>query len=280
MSPRNLVLDRAAEALARGGALVWGHRGARAYAPMNTLPSFELAARQGADGIELDVQLSADGVPVVIHDFTVDGTTDGTGAVKGLAFSRLRELDASARFTAAAEPLDGSGIAAYRNVRIPTLEEALDFARTAADGSFLVNVEIKAPFCDASGSDVGDGVEEATAAALRRTGMAERVIVSSFNPPSLRRFAALMPEVPLGFLYAADVPVDTAALVADLDRAAWHPNWKLADAASVAAERAAGRIVNCWTVNDASEAAALAARGVAGIITDEPDRILASLLRR
>ncbi len=219
----NAVIEAASAAVTKGVALVWGHRGARAYAPMNTLPSFECALKQGAEGIELDVQLSADGVPVIMHDFTVDGSTDGSGAVKGLTFAQLRRLDAAARFSASARPVDGSTLPNYGRVTIPTLQEVLDFASTARGGSFFVNIELKAPYCDTSGADTPDGLEEAVTAVIRDTKMEDRVIVSSFNPPSLRRFRALEPSIPLGYLFETDAPFDTRALVKDLGHEAWHP---------------------------------------------------------
>ncbi|MDX1995990.1 MAG: glycerophosphodiester phosphodiesterase family protein, partial [bacterium] len=86
------------DALNQGRMLVFGHRGASAYAPMNTLPAFELAAEQGADGIELDVHRSADGHPVIVHDFTVDKTTSGTGYVTGMTLAQLKALDAGEWF--------------------------------------------------------------------------------------------------------------------------------------------------------------------------------------
>jgi len=267
----NAVIEAASAAVAKGGALVWGHRGARAYAPMNTLPSFDCALKQGADGIELDVQLSADGVPVIMHDFTVDGTTDGKGAVKDLSFAQLRLLDAAARFSASSTPVDGSTIPSYGSVSIPSLQEVLDFASTARGGSFFVNIELKAPYCDEAGLDCPDGLEEAVAEVVRKTGMADRVIISSFNPPSLRRFRELEPSIPLGYLYEADAPVDTRALVKGLDHEAWHPHWKAATTEALEKEGQAGRIVNCWTVNGEDVASRLMDIGVAGIITDRPD---------
>ncbi len=271
----NVMLRAAAE----GRVLIQGHRGARAYAPMNTLPSFETAIRQGADGIELDVQLTRDGSLVVIHDFTVDGTTDGTGAVKDLSLAAIRELDAARRFSPAALPLSGKSEGPFRGVRIPTLDEVFTLVRDAARPDFLVNVEIKAPYCGPDGSDTTDGVEAAVAASIGRFGMEDRVVISSFNPPTLRRFRQLAPAIPIGFLYEEKAPVDTAPLMAGADHEAWHPHFSLATAAAIAAERVAGRIVNAWTVNDEAEARRLAAEGAAGIITDVPDRIRAALSR-
>src|SRR5512134_3880205 len=95
--------------------LNFAHRGARKQAPENTLPAFRRAAQLGADGLELDVHLSADGIPVVIHDSRVDQTTDGTGAVSGKSLSELRELDAGVWFSPQ-----------FAGTRIPTLIEVLD----------------------------------------------------------------------------------------------------------------------------------------------------------
>jgi glycerophosphoryl diester phosphodiesterase len=92
---------------------IWAHRGARREAPENTLPAFELAVAQGADGVEFDVQLTADGTVVVIHDETVERTTNGTGPVVGFGLAELRGLDASA------------GFGGYTGVQIPTLADTL-----------------------------------------------------------------------------------------------------------------------------------------------------------
>lgn len=284
----NLILRAARE----GRILVYGHRGARFYAPMNTLPSFLTAIGQGADGIELDVQLTADRELVVIHDFTVDGTTDGTGAVRDLLFAELRDFDAAAKFRpqekTLAEEAGGPSPGPFRGVAIPTLEEVFALVRDAAGPDFVVNVEIKAPYCDSAGAEApvgaeapagADGIEAVVADCIRRYGMEQRVVVSSFNPPTLARFKAACPEVPVGFLVEENVPVDTPALMAAVPHEAWHPRFSMADEASVSAQRRAGRSVNVWTVNDGTEALRLARIGASGIITDVPDRILAVLGR-
>lgn len=239
--------------------LVFGHRGARAYAPMNTLPSFELALEQGADGVELDVQLTKDGKLVVIHDFTVDGTTDGKGAVKDLTFDEIRSLDAGIRFHER-----------FRGTRIPTLGEVF----ALMGGKALVNVEIKAPFQRGTDPEFTDGVEKAVADCVLDAGMEKRVIISSFNPLTLKRFRKILPSVPIAFLYAADVPFDTTALMADIPHEAYHPHFKLAARETIAAEHEKGRAVNVWTVNEPEDAKRLAGDGVDGLITDKPDLIL------
>ena len=148
--------------LDQGHVLNIAHRGASAVAPPNTLAAFSKAAELGADGIEFDVHLSADGVPVVIHDFTVDATTDGHGRVAGLTVAQLKQLDAGSAF----DP-------AFAGERIPTLEEVLRFV----GGALLLNVELKS-------TDLRDtGLEQAGIAQVEQHGLSHRVLRSSFNLP-------------------------------------------------------------------------------------------------
>ncbi len=271
------------KAAREGRILVHGHRGARAYAPMNTLPSFGTAIRQKADGIELDVQLTADGHLVVIHDFTVDGTTDGSGAVKDLVFGKLREFNAAAKFLPMAKPLEESIPENFGKVPIPTLDEVFTLVRDSAGPDFMVNVEIKAPYCDADAAETPSGpagIEQAVADSIARFGMADRVIISSFNPPTLKRFKALCPQIPIGFLVEENVPVDTTRLMSGTAHEAWHPRFSMVRPDNTEREHRSGRIINAWTVNDEAEALRLAGLGVAGIITDRPDLIRACLFRK
>lgn len=246
------------EALSRGETLILGHRGASAYAPMNTLPAFVLAAEQGADGIELDVHRSKDGYGVVIHDFTVDHTTDGTGRVDSMTLAELKALDAGAWFGES-----------FIGTRIPTLAEVLE----AVGQRLYINVEIK------SESEETDGVEQVVADVIAQYTMQDRVIVSSFNPLALQRFRAIMPDVPVGFLYARVMPVDTEELMRSLNlrHEARHPHHEMVDAAYMAWARREGYAVNTWTVNDSQRAQELRDLGVNAIITDAPDVLLKAL---
>ncbi|WP_304223246.1 glycerophosphodiester phosphodiesterase family protein [Gracilinema caldarium] len=288
------------QAFQEGRTIVYGHRGSRAYAPMNTIPAFELAIQQGADGIELDVQLSADRELVIIHDFTVDGTTDGTGAVRDLLFAELRELNAAARFSPMAEPLQGH-IPHYPFIMIPTLEEVFSLVKDRAPADFIVNVEIKAPYCTASGGfasggfasgdaasgDAADdnGIEALVAACIDRYDMARNVIVSSFNPPTLKRFKAIKPSIPVGFLVEEASPSYTTTLINQYlpdiagksGHEAWHPRYSMVNPELVATERNHGRLTQAWTVNEPQLARDLVSWGVTGIITDMPDRIKTAL---
>jgi len=227
------------------------HRGASAAAPPNTLAAFRRAAELGADGVELDVHLSADGVPVVIHDFTVDATTDGTGPVAGLTLAQLKQLDAGSTF----DP-------AFAGERIPTLEEVLEM-----EERLFINVELKATGLRDS------GLERAVTALIKRCGARDRVLFSSFNPFSLRRARKLAPHIPAGLLYAPDLPLPLrrAWLAPLAPHEARHPEHTMVDARYMAWARRRGYRVNTWTVDDPEEMRRLIRLGVDGIITNVPD---------
>lgn len=233
--------------------LVFGHRGASGYAPMNTIPAFELALAQKADGVELDVHLSADGELVVIHDFTVDHTTDSTGPVDSMTLAQLKELDAGAWFDVQ-----------YAGTRIPTLDEVFE----AISGRMAVNVEIK---------PMTDGIEQKTADCIRRHGMVEKVIVSSFNPLVLHRFRKAAPEIAVGFLYAPETPPEWMQSMIGFDLQARHPYYAMIDRIYMDQAKRFGYRVNTWTVNDPTQALALRDLDVDCVITDYPDRIRQAL---
>ena len=165
--------------------LIFAHRGACKVAPENTLPAFEAAVRLGADGVELDVQYSSDGGLVVFHNPTLDATTNGTGRVTAHTLDELRSLDAGSWFGPE-----------FAGTRIPTLDEALDLLR----GKALVNIELKVLYSLKSslGADV--------VALVRRHGMADQVVLSSFNPFALRGARQAGPEIECGLLLAPDLP--------------------------------------------------------------------------
>jgi glycerophosphoryl diester phosphodiesterase len=237
--------------------LVLGHRGASAYAPMNTLPAFLLAADQGADGIEFDVWLSKDGFPVIIHDMEVDGTTKGHGRVADMTLAELQALDAGSWKDAR-----------YAETRIPTLDEV--FAAVGQRFAVL-NVEIK------SEEGMVESVEAAVAACIGRHGLHERVLVSSFDPRVLQRFSSLMPNVSIAFLEWEGTPEEAYGLAKLLRYSARHPHYTQIDNAYMKRARANDWRVNTWTVNDTTEARRLRDLGVDAIITDAPDVILREL---
>ena len=232
------------------GPLVIGHRGASAEAPENSMAAFSLALRYGADGIELDVQLSADGVPVVMHDARVDRMTSGRGLVADLPLAALQALEMA------------------QGERIPTLAEVL-----ATFGSqLLYNIEVK---------DFGwreRGTETAVAHLITTHHLEDNVLVSSFNPLALRRLRrCLPPRVPIALIR------DTGWLKFGYflaDGEADHPNHTLVDAAYMAWAKKRNYRVNVWTVDDPAEAWRLVGLGVRGIITNKPGLIRDSLNNR
>lgn len=237
-----------------GQTVVFGHRGAKAYAPMNTIPAFELAYEQGAIGIELDVHRSKDGYPVIVHNFTIDETTNGEGLVTEKTLTELKALDAGSWFSEE-----------FKDVQLPTLDEVFE----AVGQKLFINVEIK------SEDRETDGVEQVVADCIRRHYMSERVIISSFNPYTLQRFHEIMPDVMIGFLYMADM--NTKAAMEGYPHDARHPHHDMIDEDYMAWAKEHGYYVNTWTVNDPNRAIELQKLGVNVIVTDVPDVILDAL---
>jgi glycerophosphoryl diester phosphodiesterase len=236
----------------RQRALNIAHRGASRAAPQNTLAAFRKAMELGADGVELDVQLSADGHVVVMHNSSVDETTDGTGLVAEKTLAELKALDAGSKFSPQ-----------FAGERIPALAEVFD----ALDGKLLVNVELK----DLSAR--GDGLEASVVEVVRQYRMEKKVLFSSFNPFALRRVHALAPDIPIGLLYARSLPIflRRAWLAPLAPHQARHPDFTLVDKPLVEWCRARRLRVHTWTVNDPAEMKRLIGLGVDAIITDAPD---------
>jgi glycerophosphoryl diester phosphodiesterase len=228
--------------------LIFGHRGASAYAPENTLAAFGLAADQGADGIEFDVQLSTDGWPVILHDFRVDRTTNGTGKVAELTLAQLRALDA------------GEGQS------VPALDELFEMLGPR----LIYNIELK----NVSWRD--RGLEAAVADCIQSYRLDDRVIVSSFNPLAIRRARRyLSPRTPVALLRAPPWMYRYGYWLADGE--ADHPHYSMVDADYMSWARRRGYRVHVWTVDDPAEAIRLADLGVQAIITNKPDLIRESL---
>jgi glycerophosphoryl diester phosphodiesterase len=233
--------------------VVVAHRGNSSVAPQNTLAALESAWRAQADAVEIDVQLSADGEVVVIHDDTVDATTDGTGAVGELPLAALRALDAGATFAPA-----------YAGQRIPTFAEVLDLL-AARPGTDLL-LELKGSWAADDARTVTDAVDAA--------GLADRVVVQSFHPDTVAALRDVAPHLPRGWLVHQewDRLLETAA---ELKVAACNPyvGMVLADPTLVRRLHDADLRVMTWTANDARQWEGLLAAGVDAVITDRPDRL-------
>ncbi len=237
---------------------LFAHSGAKAVAPDNTLPAFQAALDQHADGIELDTQCSRDGVLVVLHDYSVDALTDGHGAVDQLTAAELQRLDAGSHFGPA-----------FAGVGIPTLVEVLDLVGDRC----LLNIEVKS-----YEHDGGDEVD-VLAKLIQERDLYEQVIVSSFNPTSLIKLRGIDARIPLGLLYGR--PLHPALMDAWLGPCmapeALHPYYAVVDADYMAWAKSLGKAVNTWTVNDDAEARRLRDLGVDVIITDVPAALRAAL---
>ncbi len=232
--------------------LVLAHRGASAYAPENTLAAFRLAFEMGADGIELDVTLTRDRVPVVLHDDRVDRTTNGKGAIKHMTLAEVQRLDAGAWFNEK-----------FRGEKVPTLDQVL--AEFGTRG--LINIELKSIF------PRSDGIERAAAQVIERVRTAERVLISSFNPLALYRIMKIEPRWPRGLLYSPNLPIYLRRawlrLVARPN--ALHPPHALINSEFVAWARRKGYKINTWTVDDPNEMKRLIALSVDAVMTNKPD---------
>lgn len=240
------------DGLKEGKTLVFGHRGASAYAPMNTIPAFERAYEMGAEGIEFDVHRSKDGHLVCLHDFTVDASTDGSGRVTEMTLDAIKSLDAGSWKDAA-----------FAGVSVPTLDEVFE----AVGDKLFLNVEIK------SETILSDGVEKLIADCITRHDIGHRVLVSSFNPLAIRRFRRHLPDVPVGYLTADAIPRRIKLFALGMNYDAFHPHESNITERMMDDMKARGIAVNTWTVNDPARARELAAMGVSVIITDKPDVI-------
>ena len=238
--------------------LIFAHRGASRVAPENTLPAFEAACTLGADGVELDVQYSSDGKLVVFHNPNLEGSSNGHGRVTAHTFEDLRGLDAGSWF----DPR-------FAGTLIPTLDEVLDLLA----GKLLVNIELKA--LEMAGSGLGADV----VAAVRVHKMADQVVLSSFNPMSLRQAKSAGPEIECGLLLAPDLPSWLRwGITRRYSRAgALHPEVVMVDEQYMAFARRLGMPVRPWTVNEEEDMRRMIALGVDTIITDVPDKLAALL---
>ncbi len=237
---------------------VYGHRGARHAEPENTLRAFHAAMAEGAEGIELDVRLTADGVPVIAHDEALPaGARDPRGPIDQFP-PRLSSLSAS--------QLDAVRLPSGE--RIPTLAEALRFR---SETGAYVNVELKGDV-PARGALV-----RAACDALDTLG-SDRILVSSFDPRIVRAVARRCPDVPVAWLvHSGQRILKHSPGWQHIGAVGVHPEGKDLTRERIAALRAQGALVNVWTVNDPDRARELADAGVDGLITDTPRRILNAL---
>jgi glycerophosphoryl diester phosphodiesterase len=256
-----------ADAAARG-PLVIAHRGGAGLWPENTLHAFERAHAIGADMLELDVRSSADGELVVMHDATVERTTDGVGPVASKTVAELKRLDAGHRWTS-----DGGRTFPFRGrgLTVPTLREVFTKLPAAR-----FNIEPK----DESAQTV-----ERLCRLVRENGMAERVVVGSFRQGLIEEFRRACPEVATAAgpveagkflaLYQSGLAASFSPAMQALQIPEYAGGVRVVTKEFVAAARGHNLQVHAWTINDEAAMRRLVEAGVDGIMTDYPDRLLA-----
>ncbi len=226
------------------------HRGASDYAPENTMEAFDLAHKMKSDGLELDVRLTKDGQPVVIHDSSIDRTSDGKGYVEQMTYRELLMYDFSYKFSEK-----------YKNVKIPLLRDVLCFVK---DTGLILNIEIKFGECR------DNGIEQKIVSLVDEFNIAQQIIISSFNHYSLVRIKNLCPKLVTAPLYSCGLyqPWVYAGL---LGAEGIHPAASSINTDETSLCRKNGLFVNVWTVNDPQDIKKYAIMGVDAIITNVPD---------
>jgi glycerophosphoryl diester phosphodiesterase len=217
-----------------------GHRGAAALEPEDTLRGIRRAIEIGVDRVEVDVHSTRDGRLILIHDETVDRTTNGHGRIRDLTFQEIRSLDA------------GKGEV------IPTLEEAISMVK----GKVTLQVELKEI-----------GVEERTVRAVEEAGMVDEVVFTSFRHPALKTVKELNPSIRTGVLYYC-LPIDPCRLALDAEAEAIHPNVCFVNEEMIRRAHALGIDVYAWNTDDEDEMRRLIRMGVDGLGSNRPDLLV------
>lgn len=245
------------EAMQTGRVLGIGHRGAMAYAPENTMASFQLGVELGADLIELDVHQTRDQELIVIHDGDISRTTTGRGRVKDMTLRELRDLDAGIKFAGR-----------FRGERVPTLSDVLAWAKRRIP---LV-IEIKGD------PQPAIGIEENLVNTLRAQDMLNEVMIISFYHPALQRIRQLEPQVATGILYSGRLG-DTVSAARAVQANSVRVDWPYWEREVIRQVHQAGLTASTWDVNEEPLMEYLIELGIDSICTDYPDRLKSCLAR-
>ena len=232
--------------------LVYAHRGASGNAPENTIDAFLLAIAQGSDGIEIDVHLSKDQVPVVMHDETLDRTSNGKGFIKDFTFEELRKLDCN------------NHMLMPKRCKIPSLQEVVSLCKK---NNILLNIELKTDTIEYP------NIERIVYEVVKKYQYKNGVIYSSFNPNSLTTIKSIDANAFCGFLYYPKND-DMIDVVKVMNFDGVHPNYKDIDQEYVKRCKQENLVVNCWTVNSSEAIEACLKLDVDGIITNYPSKAL------
>ncbi|MFF2481724.1 glycerophosphodiester phosphodiesterase [Paenibacillus sp. NPDC058071] len=232
---------------------ILGHRGASGYAPENTMEAFRLAIQQHADGFEIDIHITKDGEIVVIHDDTIDRTSNGTGVVTELTLAELKQFNYNVGFEEQ-----------FPTAEIPTLSQVLELVKAH---DLYLNIEIKDIMTN---TGKYDGLNIAAANLVKEFGLVDQVIFSSFNHHSMAELKQACPEIKTALLHFSKLyKGEEYARSAYAD--ALHPLFSIVDKSTVEQAHQAGVQMNAWTVNQPADIEAMIVAGVDAIITDYPD---------
>lgn len=231
--------------------IIFAHRGDLTHAPENTLPSFEQALQKGADGVELDAKLTSDGHVIVIHDSTVDRTTNGKGRVASLVLEEIRKLEAGSWFNEK-----------FAGTKVPLLEEVFEIVGKDK----LINIELT------NYSTPRDGLVIKVCDLIKRHNNHEQIIFSSFFSSNLKIAAQALPEIPRGLLAMPGLVGSWARSFGFMfgDYQALHPHISNASKEQMQRAHRVKRRVHVWTVNSPKEINQLKEWGADGIFTDDP----------
>ncbi|HCK67085.1 MAG TPA: glycerophosphodiester phosphodiesterase [Anaerolineae bacterium] len=241
--------------------IILAHRGDLAHAPENTLPSFSQAIQKGADGVELDAKLTADGHVIVFHDMTLDRTTNGTGKVASFTLDEIRKLDAGSWFDSK-----------FVNTQVPLLEEV--FETVGKDK--LINIELT------NYSTPKDGLTQKVCELIKKHNNHKQIIFSSFFASNLKIAMQTLPEIPRGLLAMPGIIGLWARSFGFMfgDYQALHPHISSVSKEQIQRAHRIKRRVHVWTANTPAEILRLKDWGVDGIFTDDPAMAVQTLSRR
>ncbi|MEK3888329.1 glycerophosphodiester phosphodiesterase [Bacillus sp. FSL K6-3431] len=231
--------------------LIIAHRGASGYAPENTMAAFKLAIEQGADGIELDVRLTKDGIPVVIHDGSINRTGDGKGYVHELTLAEMQAYDFGSWYSPK-----------FKNEQIPTLEEVLKLLQ---DSEIMLNIEIK------KGPDMIKNIEEEILQLIYKYKFADKVLVSSFDHIVLQRLSNLDSTIKIGFITNTNV-INVYSFIESnsINPYSIHPDFLHLSEELIKEIHLKGMKVYPYTINSLAEGEKFEKMMADGIITDMP----------
>lgn len=239
---------------------VIAHRGSNKEAPQNTLPAFRKAIEEKTNGFETDVHLTRDGQLVICHNYTIDDTSDGRGRISDFTLEELKKFDFGSYFSED-----------FKGTPLPTADEFLELV--APTDTDIINIEIKSP------PDGSPEIVRQTLKTVKKHGVLDRVIISSFDPRVLKAAKELDPRVKTAFLYPTNRPSVCRPIVFPFLIARTtnvdiiHPAFLFVTKPVVAIAHKMGLQVNVWTVNDEKTVRFLVDCGVDGIITDCPGKV-------